>query len=96
MTDPARHVLFITGEYPPQTGGVGAYTAELAAALVDLGEQASVLTLSAVPPAEQPSPVAVYPVVEKWDRRIWKLVPAWAERIGATCCTCNIRRRPIA
>ena len=83
MTDPARHVLFITGEYPPQTGGVGAYTAELAAALVDLGEQASILTLSAVPPAEQPSPVAVYPVVEKWDRRIWKLVPAWAERIGA-------------
>lgn len=37
-------VLYITGEYPPMQGGVGAYTAELSAALVALGAEVSVLT----------------------------------------------------
>jgi glycosyltransferase involved in cell wall biosynthesis len=36
-------VLFITGEYPPLPGGVGDYTARLAAALEALGARVSVL-----------------------------------------------------
>ncbi|MCS6872376.1 MAG: glycosyltransferase family 4 protein [Anaerolineae bacterium] len=35
---------FITGEYPPMEGGVGAFTHELAAALVALGHEVYVLT----------------------------------------------------
>ena len=27
------HIMFVTGEYPPMPGGVGAYTHELAKAL---------------------------------------------------------------
>ena len=83
MTTPQRHILFVTGEYPPQTGGVGAYTAELAAALSDLGWQASVLTSASVPAADQPGPIAVYPVVESWNWRIWRLAPQIAAQIGA-------------
>lgn len=38
------HVLFVTGEFPPMTGGVGAYTAELSKALALRNVQVSVLT----------------------------------------------------
>ncbi len=83
MTTPQRHILFVTGEYPPQTGGVGAYTAELAAALIDLGWQASVLTSASVPAADQFGPIAVYPAVKSWNWRIWRLAPQLAAQIGA-------------
>lgn len=77
------HVLFITGEYPPQTGGVGAYTAELGLALVAQGVQVSVLTAQSVPVATAPAAgIAVYPVVPRWDWRIWSLVPTWAKKLG--------------
>ncbi len=42
------HIMFVTGEYPPQQGGVGAYTAELGRALVEQGVRVSVVTSSAV------------------------------------------------
>ncbi|PJF35750.1 MAG: glycosyl transferase family 1 [Candidatus Thermofonsia Clade 1 bacterium] len=35
---------FITGEYPPMEGGVGAFTHELATALADLGHEVHILT----------------------------------------------------
>lgn len=38
------HILFVTGEYPPMQGGVGAYTSELARALLESGTQVTVLT----------------------------------------------------
>ena len=44
MPQEAGHLLFVTGEYPPMIGGVGAYTAELGAALVARGWRVSVLT----------------------------------------------------
>ena len=51
------HILFVTGEYPPMPGGVGAYTAELAAALVGRGWQVSVLTSrGAQTPHAEPHP----------------------------------------
>jgi glycosyltransferase involved in cell wall biosynthesis len=37
-------VLILTGEYPPRTGGVGDYSAHLAAALRDQGQAVQVLT----------------------------------------------------
>ena len=67
-----RHILFVTGEYPPMTGGVGAYTERLALALVDLGWQASVVTTTNLPQGGNPTAVAVYPIIRRWDWRIWK------------------------
>jgi len=37
-------VLFVTGEYPPDVGGIGDYTARLRAALLDRGVASTVLT----------------------------------------------------
>ena len=79
----ARHILFVTGEYPPLTGGVGAYTQKLAHALVDLGWQASVLTTAQLAEQTAAAPVRVYPRVERWDWRIWSQAPRLAESIRA-------------
>lgn len=79
------HILFVTGEYPPLRGGVGAYTAELAQALVGLGIQVSVLTsCQAQPTVIQPAAVPVYPAVARWDWRLWNALPRLAQKIGAT------------
>ena len=83
MKPTERHILFITGEYPPLTGGVGAYTEKLAQALVDLGWKASVLTSSLPHVERQASSVAVYPAVKKWDWRIWQIAPRAAQEAGA-------------
>ena len=86
----AMHILFVTGEYPPMRGGVGAYTAELAQALVNSGVQVSVLTSrqaqAAIAQSTTPEPetIRVYPVVARWDGRIWWQVPRLAQQIGAT------------
>ncbi|NJN84026.1 MAG: glycosyltransferase family 4 protein [Caldilineaceae bacterium] len=79
------HVLFVTGEYPPWQGGVGAYTAELSRALAGLGVQASVLTSAAVglDPTVQPEAVVVFPLIQRWDWRIWSAVDRQAAACGA-------------
>ena len=58
------HILFVTGEYPPMPGGVGAYTQELAMALRNLDLQVSVLTSerAANPAASHQHGVRVLPV----------------------------------
>lgn len=77
------HILFVTGEYPPLTGGVGAYTAELAGALFDHGARTSVVTSTRVQPAaatrrgEAQTPV--YPVIEGWGPGIWRKVAGLAD-----------------
>lgn len=79
------HILFVTGEYPPLRGGVGAYTAALAQPLVDLGVDVSVVTSRQAASKEQPATgIAVYPLIDRWDWRIWRQVPALAQQIGAT------------
>lgn len=83
MKSAARHILFITGEYPPLTGGVGAYTEKLAYALAGLGWTASVLTTSLLEGQQYAPPVDVYPVVKSWDWRIWRIAPRAAEKVGA-------------
>jgi glycosyltransferase involved in cell wall biosynthesis len=78
------HILFITGEYPPQPGGVGAYTAELGQALAAQGIQVSVLTSQKVdlPTIAPLNGVAVYPVIRRWDWRIWRAVPEWTAKLA--------------
>lgn len=79
-----RHILFVTGEYPPQLGGVGAYTAELGAALVARGWAVSVLTSASVAPAPFTArSVAVQPVMSSWGWRTAHAVAAWAQRLHA-------------
>lgn len=79
------HVLFVTGEYPPMRGGVGAYTAELAQALASAGVRVSVVTTQqAQTPLYQAAPVMIHPVIGRWGGRIWQQVPHLAQQIGAT------------
>lgn len=79
------HVLFITGEYPPMRGGVGAYTAALAEALSAAGVRVSVVTTQqAQTPLYQAAPVMIHPVIGRWGARIWQQVPHLAQQIGAT------------
>lgn len=64
------HVMFVTGEYPPMSGGVGAYTQELALALRCLGVQVTVLTAQAAVDssvAARCPGVRVLPVVQRWN-----------------------------
>ncbi|MFZ1400857.1 MAG: glycosyltransferase family 4 protein [Candidatus Promineifilaceae bacterium] len=44
----------VTGEYPPMEGGVGAFTAELAKALHDLGHTVHIITSREARPADAP------------------------------------------
>jgi glycosyltransferase involved in cell wall biosynthesis len=63
-------ILFVTGEYPPMQGGVGAYTQELARALRALDVQVNVLTCeqAAAPDAGmQADGVRVLPAIRSWD-----------------------------
>lgn len=79
-----RHILFVTGEYPPQLGGVGAYTAELGAALVTRGWAVSVLTVTGVAPAPFTARgVAVHPVMLSWGWHTARTVTGWAQRLAA-------------
>lgn len=67
-------------------GGVGAYTAALAQALVGLHLDVSVVTSRQAAAKEQWAfTVPVYPIVDRWDWRIWQRLPALAHQIGATC-----------
>ena len=80
------HILFVTGEYPPMQGGVGAYTRELARALHALGVRVSVLTSQR---AAQPNCtefdgcIRVLPAIDRWDWRVFHVVPELAHELGA-------------
>lgn len=83
------HILFVTGEYPPQAGGVGAYTAELGQALRARGLQVSVLTAQQWGPQTAPllsavslTDIPIYPIVPRWDWRVWRIVPIWAAKLA--------------
>jgi glycosyltransferase involved in cell wall biosynthesis len=81
------HILFVTGEYPPMPGGVGAYTAELGRALVALGARVSVLTARRGAPQPETHSVDdhavdVHPIIERWGWRTASRVDAWAAQRG--------------
>lgn len=64
-------VLFLTGEFPPDGGGVGDYTALLAGRLAASGCEVKVLTRSG--PTAKVAGVGVFPLVDAWSSRAWKL-----------------------
>jgi glycosyltransferase involved in cell wall biosynthesis len=63
-----RHVLFVTGEYPPMRGGVGDYTRCLSRALAELGTRCTVLTSrsSSQPARRAPLEPLVLPAMPSW------------------------------
>jgi glycosyltransferase involved in cell wall biosynthesis len=69
-------VCFITGEYPPMTGGVGDYTRIIAHALARTGLERSVLTTSRHRTWLEPtSPVApIYPIIRQWGFTSWPTI----------------------
>jgi glycosyltransferase involved in cell wall biosynthesis len=75
-------ILFVTGEYPPMVGGVGAYTAALAQALVGAGTEAFVLTSVQAQTAEK-GRVPVLPVVQRWNLAAWRAIAREAQAMAA-------------
>jgi glycosyltransferase involved in cell wall biosynthesis len=76
------HILFVTAEYPPVPGGVGAYTGELGRSLAGLGCQVSVLT-SSVYDAPDGAGWPIYNEISRWDWRIWRQIGRRARVLGA-------------
>lgn len=69
----------ITGEYPPDQGGVGDFTHELACSLTELGHEVHVVTHAARHTQHTPSggdrgPPIVHRVVESWGWGCWKQI----------------------
>lgn len=62
-------VCLLSGEYPPMQGGVGDYTARLAAALVALGHETHVVT-GRNADVDDSGPATVHRVVDRWDWRM--------------------------
>ena len=56
MGTPGISVCLVTGEFPPQIGGLGDYTHYLATALAEAGAQANILTAADAQPAKTSSP----------------------------------------
>lgn len=90
------HVLLITGEYPPMSGGVGAYTQELGKALAARGWRVSVLTshhAAGDATESHPAPpetavrvedaITIYPRVTKWGWQVRRQAAQLAEEIDA-------------
>jgi glycosyltransferase involved in cell wall biosynthesis len=85
------HILFITGEFPPMQGGVGAYTYQLAAALAHQSVHVSVLTsVSAAvtgsttgTDAALSAGIDIHPLITRWNWRIWRGVRELAHDLGA-------------
>lgn len=73
----------ITGEYPPDRGGVGDFTNQLGQALVDLGHEVHVITARSPSTdlTQQRSPITVHRTVADWSWRCWKQILALAENL---------------
>jgi glycosyltransferase involved in cell wall biosynthesis len=76
----------LTGEIPPDRGGVGDYTARLSDALAALGVPVGILTRSRPDvPARRllgASRVPVHGDAPAWDARVWPLVMSALRRLG--------------
>ena len=64
-------VCLVSAEYPPQQGGVGDYTRELASALGHQGADAFVLTGGAPVAGDAAGPVPVERCIRGWGWRAW-------------------------
>src|SRR5258708_6060707 len=68
---------FATGEYPPMQGGVGAFTQELARALVAQSHDIYILTDRSVPSSEGPH-LHITGSVANWSRASLGPIRQWA------------------
>ncbi len=77
------HVALLTGEYPPQPGGVGDYTRCLARALASHGVRVSVITGAGGEDGAAASPEEPFVLrgVGAWDWRCWRDVIAALDRL---------------
>lgn len=67
----------ISGEYPPMQGGVGAYSAILAATLADQGHTIRVLSGAAASCTDERIPLET---ITRWGWRVFREVQQWADR----------------
>lgn len=86
------HILFVTGEYPPMRGGVGAYTAELGRALQSQAVDVSVFTSLGMNPIEEIKPQdgensssypQSYPQATRWGWTTMGKIARFAHQLGA-------------
>ena len=70
---------FVTGEYPPMQGGVGAFTQEMARAMAALGHKVRVLTNVKAAGGDLPG-VPVDTVVTRWRFDALRATAAWARQ----------------
>jgi glycosyltransferase involved in cell wall biosynthesis len=72
----------ISGEYPPQQGGVGDFTRELARALIAVGHKAQVITGSGKQDTGRRTEdgIVVQRVINSWGMRCWKQIADIARR----------------
>jgi len=79
------HILLLTGEFPPQQGGVGDYSHLLARALLAQGHAVEIMTTQArAARGEQPPLAHALPptaTVPHWDWRAWSAVRAAIARV---------------
>jgi glycosyltransferase involved in cell wall biosynthesis len=71
----------VTGEYPPDQGGVGAFTQELAEPFVELGHEPHVITnVGQALGAQSEAPnVVVHRAIDNWGWRCWRRILALAD-----------------
>jgi len=79
------HIGLVTGEYPPDQGGVGDFTTQLGRALADLGHEVHVIAAKSQTPnpkLQNPtSGVVVHRVVEGWGWGCWRQVLEVAQEL---------------
>lgn len=76
-------LLLVTAEYPPQPGGVGAYTFELAKALAALGCEVSVLTGANTAKAAATGTIPVFRTVSNWGWQCVEQIAGCAQALAA-------------
>jgi glycosyltransferase involved in cell wall biosynthesis len=76
-------VGFVTGEYPPMQGGVGAFTREVARAMADAGHGVHVFTRAECKDSGEPGISVEGKIEGRWGWRTPRQVAQWIERIQA-------------
>nr|HMN30135.1 hypothetical protein [Caldilineaceae bacterium] len=77
------HILFVTPEYPPLPGGVGAYTFELGKALVALGCRVSVLTSVGLTSGRDEHGIECHAAIPHWGWRSMAHIRQYAQTLAA-------------
>lgn len=74
-------ILLLTGEFPPQQGGVGDYSHLLARALLAQGHAVEIITTQPQSASSALPPLQPAVTVPRWDWRAWSTIRAAIERL---------------